>query len=68
MVTVVLSAGGRGVWPYGLSHGGGTVVLRRLQICLGLAEEAGSQAVCCFMCGEGNLVFAAGVLGAEAYC
>lgn len=68
MMTVVLSAGGRGVWPYGLSHNGGTVVLRTLQICLGLAEEAGSQAVCCFMGGKGNLVFAAGVLGAEAYC
>lgn len=61
-MTVVLSAGGRGVWPYGLSHGGGTVVLRRLQICLGLAEEAGSQAVCCFMGGKGNLVFAAGIV------
>lgn len=62
MMTVVLSAGGRGMWPYGLSHDGGTVVLRTLQICLGLAEEAGSQAVCWFMGGKGNLVFAAGIV------
>lgn len=63
---MILSAGGRGVWPCGWSHSGGTVVLRKLQICLGLAEEAGSQPVCCFTWGKGNLVFAAGALGAEA--